>query len=139
MESSMEYTSDGRQIRQITDVRGAQTTFTYDDDNRLLKKVTDPKGTETTYEYDPNTDQMTRVIRKTDQGNREIVYTYDGDKIQSIQRNGMEYGYEYDAYGNQTAVKIAGVRAIFHNFFSFARYKAVTEANDAAVCPDGNE
>ena len=110
MESSMEYTSDGRQIRQITDVRGAQTTFTYDDDNRLLKKVTDPKGTETTYEYDPNTDQMTRVIRKTDQGNREIVYTYDGDKIQSIQRNGMEYGYEYDAYGNQTAVKIAGVR-----------------------------
>ena len=62
----MEYTSDGRQIRQITDVRGTQTTFTYDDDNRLLKKVTDPKGTETTYEYDPNTDQMTRVIRKTE-------------------------------------------------------------------------
>lgn len=52
MESTMEYTSDARQIKKITDVRGYETSFTYDAKNRLLKSCTDARGGVTSYEYD---------------------------------------------------------------------------------------
>lgn len=81
MESTMEYTSDARQIKKITDVRGYETSFTYDAKNRLLKSCTDARGGVTSYEYDPNTDQMTRVVRKMNGKDYDIVYTYDGEKI----------------------------------------------------------
>lgn len=108
MESTMEYTSDARQIKKITDVRGYETSFTYDAKNRLLKSCTDARGGVTSYEYDPNTDQMTRVVRKMNGKDYDIVYTYDGEKIKNIRRNGMDYGYTYDIYGNQNQMTIAG-------------------------------
>ena len=37
------------------------------------------------------------------------------------------------------AIRHASTSANFQSFFSPARYKAVTEANEAAVCPDGKE
>lgn len=52
MESSMEYTSDGRQVKKITDGRGYSNTYAYDEKNRLLTSVTDAEGYTTTYDYD---------------------------------------------------------------------------------------
>ena len=106
MESTMEYTSDARQIKKITDVRGYETSFTYDAKNRLLKSCTDARGGVTSYEYDPNTDQMTRVVRSMNGKDYDIAYTYDGEKIKNIRRNGMDYGYTYDIYGNQNQMTI---------------------------------
>ena len=37
-----------------------------------------------------------------------LQYTYEQDKIKTIIRNGVTYGYAYDAYGNQTGVTLNG-------------------------------
>ena len=108
MESSMEYTSDGRQVKKITDGRGYSNTYAYDEKNRLLTSVTDAEGYTTTYDYDKNTDQLTRVKKNADGKDYVLQYTYEQDKIKTIIRNGVTYGYAYDAYGNQTGVTLNG-------------------------------
>ena len=108
MESSMEYTSDGRQVKKITDGRGYSNTYAYDEKNRLLTLVTDAEGYTTTYDYDKNTDQLIRVKKNADGKDYVLQYTYEQDKIKTIIRNGVTYGYAYDAYGNQTGVTLNG-------------------------------
>ena len=108
MESSMEYTSDGRQVKKITDGRGYSNTYAYDEKNRLLTSVTDAEGYTTTYDYDKNTDQLTCVKKNADGKDYVLQYTYEQDKIKTITRNGVTYGYAYDAYGNQTGVTLNG-------------------------------
>ena len=108
MESSMEYTSDGRQVKKITDGRGYSNTYAYDEKNRLLTSVTDAEGYTTTYDYDKNTDQLIRVKKNADGKDYVLQYTYEQDKIKTITRNGVTYGYAYDAYGNQTGVTLNG-------------------------------
>ena len=104
----MEYTSDGRQVKKITDGRGYSNTYAYDEKNRLLTSVTDAEGYTTTYDYDKNTDQLTRVKKNADGKDYVLQYTYEQDKIKTITRNGVTYGYAYDAYGNQTGVTLNG-------------------------------
>ena len=108
MEASMEYTSDGRQVQKTKDARGYETSYTYDAQNRLMTSCTDALGGTTRYAYDAATDQMTKVSRTADGTEHAIEYTYEKDKIHSITRNGVTYGYVYDAYGNQTGVTVNG-------------------------------
>ena len=62
----------------------------------------------TTYDYDKNTDQLIRVRKNADGKDYVLQYTYEQDKIKTITRNGVTYGYAYDAYGNQTGVTLNG-------------------------------
>ena len=70
--------------------------------------VTDAEGYTTTYDYDKNTDQLIRVKKNADGKDYVLQYTYEQDKIKTIIRNGVTYGYAYDAYGNQTGVTLNG-------------------------------
>ena len=106
IESFMEYTEDGRNIRRITDSRGAVTENSYDSQNRLLTSVTDAKGHRIRYTYDPATDRLTEAA--ADVGGQEVknTYAYDaGERLSAIGHNGFCYTYEYDGFGNQTAVR----------------------------------
>lgn len=70
--------------------------------------VTDAEGYTTTYDYDKNTDQLIRVKKNADGKDYVLQYIYEQDKIKTITRNGVTYGYAYDAYGNQTGVTLNG-------------------------------
>lgn len=74
----------------------------------MLTSVTDAEGYTTTYDYDKNTDQLIRVKKNADGKDYVLQYTYEQDKIKTITRNGVTYGYAYDAYGNQTGVTLNG-------------------------------
>ncbi len=102
----MEYTSDGRQVKSVTDSRGNQTGYTYDSGNRLLTRVTDARGNATNYTYDANTDKLTKVSRTVGGQDVSVDYAYEKDRLTSITRNGVTFHYGYDAYGNQTSVAV---------------------------------
>lgn len=109
MEFSMEYTSDGRQIKKVTDARGNETNYAYDEKNQLLSKITDARGNETSYTYDPNTDRLTTVKRTVGGQEMQVEYTYDKDKPKTVKRNhGVTYQYGYDSYGNETEISVGG-------------------------------
>ncbi|MDA6987092.1 hypothetical protein OSM86_24355, partial [Escherichia coli] len=82
------YTSDGRQVKKITDGRGYSNTYAYDEKNRLLTSVTDAEGYTTTYDYDKNTDQRIHVKKNADGKDYVLQYTYEQDKIKTLIRNG---------------------------------------------------
>lgn len=110
MESSLTYTSDGRQVESITDTRGNTVHYEYDEMNQLLQKMTDARGSETKYTYDPNTDRLTSV--QTHAGDQEIQveYTYENDRIKTITHHGFEYSYEYDPYGNLASISVGDTK-----------------------------
>lgn len=106
MYSYMGYTSDFRNIASVTDVRKKRVSYTYDSDNRLLTKMTDANSHSTQYRYEKTTDRLTGVSASVSGKTRDVSYTYDeGDRIKRIQHGGTTYAFEYDGFGNQTAVK----------------------------------
>jgi len=110
IESSLSYTMDGRNVKKIKDARGYETTNTYDAKNRLLTSVKDAKGQVINYTYNTKNDQLTGVSANVGGTTISNSYSYDsGDRLSSIEHNGFTYGYEYDGFGNQTAVKLGSV------------------------------
>ena len=107
MESSMEYTSDGRQVKSVTDSRGNQTGYTYDSGNRLLTRVTDARGNATNYTYDANTDKLTKVSRTVGGQDVSVDYAYEKDRLTSITRNGVTFHWSRRLTGIRTAWQTA--------------------------------
>ena len=102
----MGYTSDFRNVASVMDARQKRVSYAYDSDNRLLTKMTDANNHSTQYHYEASTDRLTGVSATASGQTRDVSYTYDeGDRIKSIQHGGTTYAFEYDGFGNQTAVK----------------------------------
>ena len=110
--TGMSYTADGRNVASVTDARKKTVSYSYDSDNRLLTKMTDARNNSTQYSYETTTDRLTGVSATASGQTRDVSYTYDeGDRIKSIKHGGTTYAFDYDGYGNQTAVK-AGDRTL---------------------------
>ena len=110
--SYMGYTSDFRNVASVTDARQKTVSYSYDSDNRLLTKMTDARNNSTQYSYEAATDRLTGVSVTVSGQTRKVSYTYDeGDRIKTIAHGGTTYRFDYDGYGNQTAVK-AGDRTL---------------------------
>ena len=110
--TGMNYTADGRNVASVTDARKKTVSYSYDSDNRLLTKMTDARNNSTQYSYETTTDRLTGVSATASGQTRDVSYTYDeGDRIKSIKHGGTTYAFDYDGYGNQTAVK-AGDRTL---------------------------
>lgn len=110
--TGMSYTGDGRNVANVTDARQKTVSYSYDSDNRLLTKMTDARNNSTQYSYEATTDRLTSVSSNASGQIRKVSYTYDeGDRIKTIAHGGTTYTFDYDGYGNQTAVK-AGDRTL---------------------------
>lgn len=107
--TSMTYTANGRNPLSVTDSRGNTIRYEYDGKERMLKRTIDASGNTTEYEYDNNTDQMLQII-KTINGEKQVLveYAYDKDRLKSTKHNGFLYEQIYDAFGNETIIRVAG-------------------------------
>lgn len=109
MQASMAYTSDGRHIASVTDVKGQTTKYEYDEQNRLLTRTVDAKGNATNYKYDVVTDKLTEVTQTVDGKEAKVTYSYEHDRMKTMEHAGTVYTYGYDAYGNQESVSVGDV------------------------------
>ena len=110
--TGMSYTADGRNVASVTDARKKTVSYSYDSDNRLLTKMTDARNNSTQYSYEATTDRLSSVSATVLGQTRKVSYAYDeGDRIKTIAHGGTTYTFDYDGYGNQTAVK-AGDRTL---------------------------
>ena len=135
IESFLSYTSKRRQVRKVTDARGYETINTYDDKERLLTAVTDARGQTTNYTYDSKSDQLTKVSANVGGTTISNTYSYDnGDRLSTIGHNGFTYGYEYDGFGNQTAVRVGNTVLEKHTYLPHnGPLQSVTYANGDVI------
>ena len=104
IESSAEYTSDGRFISKVIDSLDNETNYEYDVTNGLINKIIDANGNITHYTYDSK--YRLNTITK---GNQSANYEYDEyNNLNKINYGNKNYVFEYDEFNNNNILKING-------------------------------
>lgn len=119
IQSDMTYTSDGNYLSKNTDCFGKTVVYEYDTVNGNLKSMTDVNGKKTSYAYDMM-GRLTSVsrINKVNGTDTSIAnnYTYENDRVKTISHNGMNYIFNYDAFGNLAQARV-GSRTLVTNTY----------------------
>ncbi len=102
IENSIEYTSDGKFVKSMTDTFLHKTLYDYDTTSGLLKSVTNTNGQQIFYTYN-NKNQLSSISV----GDKIVNYHYDAaNLISKISQDGREYTFDYDEFLNLNTVKI---------------------------------
>ena len=102
----------GNYVTSVTDQRGKVTSYDVNTTTGLTNNVTDANGNVVTYTYYPDSflsHTIEAQTNKNDESTKETVtYEYDDyNRLESINRNGFEYGFNYDDFGNTTSITVA--------------------------------
>lgn len=127
IKSEATYTTDGNYIRSITNEIGNKTIYNYDGEapgqestgaivKGNLTSITDANNKSTFYKYDNNTDALTSVNKTVDGKEIANLYTYQNDRLKTINHNGFNYTFNYDKAGNNTEVLVGNQKLITNNF-----------------------
>ncbi|MEJ7622663.1 MAG: RHS repeat-associated core domain-containing protein [Pyrinomonadaceae bacterium] len=129
--TTMTFTYDavGNRITR-KDYNGEDTTYTYDDLNRLTAiAYTGASGENASYTYDDLSRPRTAVNAAG-----TVTFTYDnrGRLVTEEDVFGNDIEYVYDAAGNRTALKIAGLNYTAYGYDSADRLITLTSSIDSA-------
>ncbi len=117
----MEQNISGNYYSSQFDLNGIYTGYSYDQMNSQLKSMSDGEGQVTSFTYDAMS-RLKKVSNDVDglvSGNKmETSYSYENDRIKSITHNGFSYNYEYDVWGNPTAVKVGEQSLVSYTYDS---------------------
>lgn len=112
IETTSQYTEDGKFIKNVTDSNGNITYYNIDNNKGLTNSIIDSNGVKTSFEYD----DKERLI-KTSIDNIDVNYSYDSNnQLSKISSNGREYNYTYDEFLNVKSVYINENKIITNNY-----------------------
>jgi RHS repeat-associated core domain len=111
IESSAEYTTDGRYQTKVIDQRENELITNYNLNTGTVSSIIDSKNNTTSYLYD-NMNKVTSISSS----NTTNSYTYDKDSLKRITHNGFQYEFIYDGFGNTTSVMVAG-NSLIDNYY----------------------
>lgn len=120
-EMSMIQAINGNYYAGQSDMNGISTIYLHDENNGQLTKTFDSNQNATSYSYDAMSKLKsisTAVTGLSDSSVMSTTYQYEDDKIESINHNGFSYNYEYDAWGNATAVKVGQQPLVSYSYDS---------------------
>lgn len=116
IKSTSIYDSKGNYIKSLTDSSGNTVNFDYDEFKGTLKSTIDAKGKITSYDYYPSTNQLKTVTKSIEGTNISNSYTYENDKIKTINHNGFNYTFNYDKMGNNSDVYVGNQKLIGNTY-----------------------
>ena len=105
IETLATYTSDGNQLKSVTDENGNVTTYNYDDAlSGILKSITSPVGTgsdttTTNYSYSASGNLTTLSTTVNNSTSQKLNYIYDKDRLVGIETPNGKYEIDYDIWG----------------------------------------
>jgi len=116
IKTTVTYGNNDNSVATVKDARGKTTYYDYDATTNLLREVISPNeglsGAAIRYDYTTSTDLLTRVFLDLDGDNTydsnetNNLYAYDDDRLSKITTNGLSYFFDYNDFGNNTAVKV---------------------------------
>lgn len=143
LKSEATYTGDGNYIRTVTDGPEPTVIYNYDDEvpgssntKTILKgnvtAITDANNSTTFYRYDINTDALTKAYKTVDGKEIANSYTYENDRLKTINHNGFNYTFNYDKAGNNKEVLVGNQKLITNN------YNLLTGNLDSSIYGNGH-
>ena len=109
VESGATYSTNGAFLTSLTDALGNTASYGYVTAQGTPEVTIDPLGNKTSYTYD-SIHRLSSVTAKDSSGTSvaTVSYTYSGDYLSAITRNGMSYSLTTDTFGNTTSISAAG-------------------------------
>lgn len=116
IETSTDYTANGNYVKSKTDSLGNTILVNYNETKGLMDNVIDAKNQKISYNYDENNDLLNSVSSVV--GGKQISnsYTYENDRIKTINHNGFNYTFDYDSIGNNTGVSVGNQKVLTNNY-----------------------
>lgn len=118
---AMQQTVNGNYYGSQKDLNGIYTGYNYNQMNGQLTSVSDGNDEVTSFSYDAMSrlKKVTNDVNGLISGNKmETSYSYENDRIKSITHNDFSYNYEYDEWGNPTAVKVGEQALVSYTYDS---------------------
>ncbi|MGN1371988.1 MAG: DNRLRE domain-containing protein [Candidatus Coprovivens sp.] len=147
IESSAEYTNDGRFIKSVKDSLGNVTTYDINSTNEVTNSITDPLDNTTNYTYDSKF-----RVSNISKGEHNVSYEYSNNNLSKITHGTKNYTFEYDNFnnnkkvninntnlvenfyennnGNLTKIKYGNNHEVNYTYDEFDRIKTITKTND---------
>ncbi len=121
MVDTYSYTDDGNYLYSVLDSANQAAVYNYNTNNGLLDSYVIDPGADGPVEYTYNAvgalTQVSQLVSGLSNGTRMTAnYTYDNDRITSISHSGTTYNFEYDAFGNQTVVKVGNQPLVSYTY-----------------------
>ena len=117
------YSTDNNSIASVTDSLGNTTEYDYDLSNGTLTEVTDANDNTIQYKYNAMLElaEVSKAVSGVgvdgEVGTVSNSYAYTKDKLTSISTaNGVNYTFDYDAYGNPKAIKVGNQTLASYNY-----------------------
>lgn len=135
MGAKLTYTDDKSRVKTLTDTNGKITTFNYDANNQQLLSIAEPGNRLTQYAYEAQTKHLLSVGTKMEDSTfAQVQFGYEMNRIAKITRNGFDYDFAYDAFGNVTTIKVGGITYLTNDYEPHnGNLKKTTFANGAVV------
>lgn len=106
--------NDKYNISNYIDNNNITTSYEYDDDAGVLLKET-VQNVNTEFSYTPMgaLKEVSRAVSGlTDNANAiKTTYSYSGDRIESVQNQGMKYTFVYNSFGNVKSIEVEPVES----------------------------
>ena len=112
IETSAEYTNNGRFIKSIKDSLGNLTNYNIDEENGLIKEVINSKGKKIIYTYD-----NAFKIKNIRDGLFNVSYNYKNNCLNEILFGSKKYSYEYDEFNRNYCLKLNDRKLVENIFF----------------------
>ncbi len=147
IESSAEYTNDGRFIKSVKDSLGNVVTYNINSTTGVTNSITDQLGNITNYTYD-NKFRVSNISK----GEQNVSYEYSDNNLSKITHGTKNYTLEYDIFNNNKKVNINSINLventyennngnlikvkygnnheINYTYDEFDRVKTITKSND---------
>jgi RHS repeat-associated protein len=115
IKDSVAYTADGNYIKSTIDNSGNSNYYDMDFNTGNVNSETDAKGKVTNYSYNSQK-KFTGISKSVDGDTISNSYTYEKDKLKTINHNGFDYIFNYDSIGNNTAIQVGNQTLVTNAF-----------------------
>ncbi len=107
--SEVEIDEKGQISTKLNEFGEKLSENTYIENTGIVETSIDDKGNKTCFGYDVNDDTLLQMTKTIDDKINSNIMHYNGDLLTSLVHNNIEVKFEYDGFGEQTRVEVAGI------------------------------
>ena len=131
--STTKYEDNGQSISEYNDFGEKISQNTYTGKTGIVESVTDNDGNSINYGYDVHDDTLLQITTTVDDKVNSNIMHYTANLLTSLSHNNTEVKFEYNGFGEQTSVEIAGTKYSETSYEDIYSTQALEDGSSAEV------